>query len=471
MKPVAVATRWTVVLIILTLAGVRALADDHLVKIQIDPATTVAKIPEDFIGFGYETSAAAQANFFTPKNERMVRLYQNLTPRGLIRIGGNVSDHTRYEAVGTPAVKTEREVTVINRANLAELGEFARASGWRVMWGLNLGTGTKEQAVEEALAVDQALGASLQSFEIGNEVDLMKKYAKDYDAYHADYLEYKAAIRAKLPGAVFSGPDSASSLAFVERFVATESADMKLATLHYYRGGQREQRSTLDRLLARDEAFDAKLDKLRELCAKHHVEYRINEVNSYSGGGRKDVSDTFGEALWVLDYMFDLASRGCAGVNIETDVNQLGFISFYSPIVHDDRGVCSARPEYYGMLAFAMAGRGEMLKTSAEKEDVNLAAYATRDGDGAVFVTVINKDLTRDATVECTLPSGFGRVDGFRLRAPAVDSKSDVTFAGAAAGEDGGWSAGSGESIAVAEGVARLTVPHASAVVLKCQKR
>jgi len=80
---------------------------------------------------------------------------------------------------------------------------------------------------------------------------------------------------------------------------------------------------------------------------------------------------TFASALWCLDYMFNLAAHGCGGVNMETDVNQLGFISHYSPIVHDANGVCSARPEYYGMLAFAMAGHGELIKVSIEKIEVN----------------------------------------------------------------------------------------------------
>ena len=40
----------------------------------------------------------------------------------------------------------------------------------------------------------------------------MKQYAKDFGAYHAAYLDYKAAIRTRLPRAAFSGPDSASSL-------------------------------------------------------------------------------------------------------------------------------------------------------------------------------------------------------------------------------------------------------------------
>src|SRR5689334_5615134 len=82
----------------------------RVIKIQIDPATRVVPISDDFIGFGYETSAVAQPDFFSVKNTRMIQLYRNLSPRGLIRIGGNVSDHTRFVANGTAAAKTEREV-------------------------------------------------------------------------------------------------------------------------------------------------------------------------------------------------------------------------------------------------------------------------------------------------------------------------------------------------------------------------
>ena len=222
-----------------------------MVTIQIDPSTTSGKNPDQFLGFGYETSAVAQPGFFSAKNSRMIRLYHNLSPHGLIRIGGNVSDHTRFIPDGIAEPNTERKVTIINQANLDDLGDFARATGWRVMWGLNLGTGTKEEAAIEAVAVDRALGSSLQSFEIGNEVDLMRKYAKNFDAYHAAYLDYKAAIRARLPHAVFSGPDSAGSFEFVEKFVAAESSDMALVTHHYYRGGARDPKSSIDRLLAR----------------------------------------------------------------------------------------------------------------------------------------------------------------------------------------------------------------------------
>lgn len=307
----------------------------------------------------------------------------------------------------------------------------------------------------------------MQSFEIGNEVDLMRKYEKNFDAYHADYLAYKAAIRARLPHAVFSGPDVAGNFSFVQKFVAAESSDMACVTHHYYRGGARDPKSTIERLLARDTPFDSRLGQLQTLCIANHLNYRINETNSFFGGGKEGVSDTFASALWCLDYLFDLASHGCGGVNMETDINQLGFISFYSPIVHDATGICSARPEYYGLLAFAMAGRGELVACRVEKDQINLTAYATRDAQGIVYLTVINKDLTRDASVACAPPGVFGGPWVYRLSAVSVDAKTGVTFGGSSVASDGSWMPGARHEVQMNSNIVRFSIPHASAAVLK----
>lgn len=437
------------------------------VAVRVHSDVILAHVPDDFLGFGYETAAVAQAGFFSPANAQMVRLYRNLGPHGLIRIGGNVSDHTRYEPDGVAVARTERDITVINRASLEALGEFARATGWKVMWGLNLKTGTPRQTADEADAVAAALGPQLQSFEIGNEVDLMPRYSHGYAAYQADYARFKSAIRARLPRAAFSGPDSAGNWSFVEQFVAGEAADMSLVTHHYYRGGAGDPRSTLSLLLARDVRFDERLAKLQSLSAGHGLRYRINEVNSFFGGGKAGVSDTFGSALWCLDFMFDVAAHCGAGVNMETDVNQLGFISHYSPIVHDAAGACSPRPEYYAMLAFAMAGRGTMLKTSVQAGGMNLTAYATRHKTGEIWVTVINKDAIADANAGISLPPGIENAAAYRLNAPAIDAKSGVSLGGAAVAADGTWPRPAAGAVEIRGGAARISVPHASAVIVE----
>jgi hypothetical protein len=454
--------------------GARLPAQDQraeVVKIQVDPRTTLSRISAEFMGFGYETSAVAQSNFFSPKNVTMVQLYRNLSPHGLIRIGGIISDHTKYEPDGTPVARTQTGGTIINQKNLADLGGFARAVGWRIMWGLNLGTGSKEEAVQEAVAVDAALGGSLQSFQIGNEVEDLRRFGRSYEAYHTTFLDDKAAIRAVLPKAPFSGPDSVGNWLYITNFVATESKDMKLLTTHYYRGGAGNTNATLKRLLRRDANWDRRLENLRQVSRENGLAYRINEINSFSGGGKPGVSDTFGSALWCLDYLFILASYECEGVNMETDINQLGFISHYSPIVHDEAGHCSARPEYYGMLAFALAGKGELLRFTLEKPDINLSAYATKDDDGLLWITVVNKDFVRDAELETTLPEGYASAAAFRLSAPSMESKDHVTLAGAEVSVDGTWTPGPPEKLTVTEGTVHLLTPHASAVLLQLRRR
>ena len=445
-------------------------ANGESVKIQVDPQAVVGRIAPDFLGFGYETSAVAQTNYFSANNTTLVRLYRLLGAPGLIRIGGNISDHTRFEPEGVAQVRAERQVTVINRADLTELAGFARATGWRIMWGLNLGTGTAAGAAREAVAVAQALDGQLQSFEIGNEVDIHGGYTLHYTyfpGYYSNYLAFKSVIRTALTAAVFSGPDSANNLAWVQEFSRAEAPDVRLLTLHYYRTGARTPAATIENLLQPDTAWAGRLRQLQELSRETGVPWRINEVNSFYGGGKAGVSDTFAAALWALDYMFTLASHGGAGLNLETDINQLGWISHYSPIVHDAAMQCHVRPEYYGMLAFAQAGRGDLLRLALDKGDLNLTAYATRAEPGVIWLTVVNKDLTRDADVAVALPAGFTGAGELRLTAPSVTSTNQVSLGGAEVSAAGEWTPGPAEAVGVQMGVAEVRVGRASAVLLR----
>jgi len=455
-----------------TFSGARAdkLSPDA-VTIQVYPDSNSGQISPDFIGLGYETSAAAQTDFFSAKNVKMIQLYRNLSHRGLIRIGGNVSDHTVYVPNGASTPNSEGGVTIINNKSLVDLGDFARATGWKVMWGLNSGTGTKEEAAVEAAAVSSALQDRLQSFQIGNEVDLHREFGGKYDAYYSSYRDYKAALRTALPDAPISGPDCAHDIDWAAQFAKDEGSDIKLLTCHYYRGGAGSKEANLATLLKNDDSLDADLSTLNIVSQTSGVPYRINETNSYWGGGQLGVSDTFGSALWCLDYMFKLASNGCSGVNIETDINQLGFISHYSPIVHDDAGNCSVQPDYYAMLAFAMSGQGNLIKVDLTKDDINLTSYASSDDSGSIWVTVINKDLSRDAKVNVTLPDGYRSGKAYWLTAPSVGSLDDVTLAGSEVNDSGTWSPKSIENLKIENGSTSVLVAHASAVLLHLSGR
>ena len=145
-------------------------------------------------------------------------------------------------------------------------------------------------------------------------------------------------------------------------------------------------------------------------------------------------------ALWALDYLFTLAANGCSGVNMETGVNHRDFISSYSPIGDDEHGGYSAKPEYYGLLAFSLAAKGSLLKTEIDGGSAALKAYATQSGRAAPVLTVINKG-TEACAVTVSAGAAIRKASVIRLRAPAVSAKEGVTL-----GRRGGYAGGGVES-------------------------
>jgi len=440
------------------------------VRISVDPHRRLGVIPADFTGLGYEISSVSKPGLLSAQNHVYVQLVRTLGAAGVIRIGGNTSDFSTFASQGQ-AVSTP-EGTVVNAAGLRDLGTFLDATGWTLIWGLNLGRGSEQQAVEEAQAVAAAVKDKLLAFEIGNETDLFgrgkavhRPHGYSYEDYLKEYRRYKAAIRAVLPNAPFAGPDVASATDWVTRFATDEGNDLKLLTHHYYRECANPS-STLDKLLNPDPKLALELATLKAASLASRVPYRICETNSFCGGGKPGVSDTFGAALWVLDFMFAHASADCVGVNIETGVNQLDFISSYSPIGEDGR-VCSAKPDYYGMLAFAQGSHGQRVALSCDAGGVNLNAYAVLDKHNHLSITIINKDISRDAAVSITSTENLAKATALRLSAPSLNSKDGVTLGGAAVTANGEWKPSFLEPVSSKGGKCEIRIPAASAAVLK----
>jgi hypothetical protein len=150
---------------------------------------------------------------------------------------------------------------------------------------------------------------------------------------------------------------------------------------------------------------------------------------------------------------------------METGVNQLSFISSYSPIADDEHGHFAAAPEYYGMLAFAQGCRGERVATHYEPGAMDLTAYATVDATGAPTAVIVNKEVSTDAEVRIAAGPNTGRAHVMRLTAPSLDSKTDVKLGGAAVASDGRWH-GRYEPGHVVGGVCRVDVPAGSAAIV-----
>jgi len=446
------------------LLPLRGLAQGNSARVEIQPQSRLGRIPADFMGLGYEVSAVSERGLFSAANHTYVQLVRTLSPAGVIRIGGNTSDYASWSADG-PAVSSPK-TTVVDRRGLIDLAGFLRATGWRLIWGFSLGRGTVDQAVDEAVAVASSVGDSLLAFEIGNEPDLFPGVHRpanySYADYYAEYRRFKKAIRDKLPNAPFAGPDVIIHADWLEQFAATDAADIKLLTHHYYAEGPPDNpSSTIQTLLTPNGILPGLLGRLDAASRSARVPYRICETNSCFGGGKPGVSDTMAAALWGLDFMFTLAQFNASGVNMETGVNHLGFLSYYTPITAD-----AARPLYYGMLAFSLVSRGDRVPLTLDNAGLNISAYAIHSDRGDIWLTLVNKETARDAHVRAACP-GITKAGALRLTAPSLTSKDGVRLGGSAVGNAGRWSAGPSEPIAVTAAQLEIDVPASSAALLR----
>jgi hypothetical protein len=441
----------------------------NAVRVQIQPESRLGRIPAGFMGLGYEVSSVSERGLLTASNHAYVQLLRTLSTSGVIRIGGNTSDYASWSPNG-PAISAPK-ATVVDRRGIADLGTFLRATGWRLIWGFNLGRGSVEQAVDEATSVAASAGNNLLAFEIGNEPDLFAGVHRpgnySYADYYAEYRRFKKAIRDKLPNAPFAGPDVIVRPDWLEQFAATDARDLQLLTHHYYAEGPPDNpTSTIDTLLKPNAILPGLLGRLEAASRAAGVPYRICETNSCFGGGKPGVSDTMAAALWGLDFMFTLAQFNAAGVNMETGVNHLGFLSYYSPIGLDSAHRFVATPLYYGMLAFRLASQGERVKLMLDPAGLNITAYAVRSDRGGVWLTLVNKEATRDAHVRVSC-IGITKAEVIRLTAPSLSSKDGVLLGGSAVTSAGKWSPGRPQSIRVTAGELEIQIPAASASLLE----
>ena len=419
-------------------------------RLTLHPGRTLATIPPSFLGLGYEISSVTRPNLLSPRNPQYINLVRTLGPQGVLRIGGNTADFATFSP--NAAAVSSPKGTVVNQAALTDLRAFLDSTGWQLIWSVNLGSGTAQAdidaAVQEAVAITTTMGDRLLALEIGNEPDLFfvehrpKPYT--YEQFRSEYTPFRDAILKRLPNLPLAGPDAAVANTWVRRFATDEPQNLKLLTQHYYREGQNPT-STGDKLLHPDPKLPAALAELRSVSQSTGIPYRICEVNSFSGGGRPGVSNTFASALWVLDYMLLLAQSGCAGVNLETGVNQLGFVSSYSPIFENPDGTLTARPEFYGMLAFAEATGVtgpyrqhpatptpvRLIASDLDAGATNVTAYALQHSPTQFTAILINKDPAIDLHLQIfAADKPFTSAIRTDLVAPSLDATTDVTLGG-----------------------------------------
>lgn len=205
-------------------------------------------------------------------------------------------------------------------------------------------------------------------------------------------------------------------------------------------------------------------------------------MNNHYNGGATNVSNTFASALWGLDFMHWWAEHGATGLNFHTgDRVAAGsnlLPSKYTAFVSSKNGY-EIRPLSYAIKAFELGGHGRIIPESiSNPEKLNVNVYAVLGEDQNLYLTVINKEngeATRTANLEIRLKAtAFNNAQAMRLAVVGNDvaERSGQTLAGAEIMEDGRWNGKwspleSGASTDLANGIFRVQIPAASAVMLK----
>lgn len=438
-------------------------------------ANAAGSIGTEFTGLSYEKSAIT-GSLFSASNEDLISLFK-LLGSGVLRIGGNSVDQCVWSPNGPG-----RTAGQIAPSDVDALASFLSSAGWRCIYGINLGGAAKgttspEFAAAEAAYVAQKLGSSLAGIEIGNECDGYgapgSYFAGNWSLAQFESLwnQFRDAIVAAAPGVPVTGPASGSNVAnwTVPFGQAVTGKSVSLMTQHYYRGDGKSSNATAANLLSTDLNLAKCLGLLNAASQSTGIPFRLGECNSYFNGGAVGVSNSYASALWMTDFLFNCALGGAVGVNVHGGNN----VS-YTPIADKAGAVVEVRPEFYGMMLFALAGKGTLYQTSLSLGGINATAYAVKDSSGNLNLVIVNKDTTQNLQLTISLPQKIGSAtlitmnqNASGVEGPSLAATSGVTIQDSTIAPDGSFRPSSSYSLSVGSSQISCYVPALSAVLIK----
>ncbi len=442
------------------------LSESPIVSVVVDKDAPGHAVAINFLGLSYEKIKVASSIFSSSDSELLGLL--KMLGGGVLRVGGDSVDTVTWTASGVGQQKG-----FVAPADIDRLSDFVRASNWRVLYGLNMGSSDPGAAAAEAAYASQAFGPSLLGIEIGNEPDMYHRGGTrpshySYKNFSREWTEFVRAIRKKTPRIAITGPASAiDTIGYTLPFAREHAGDIQLLTQHYYRGDGRSKNSTLEMLLTPDPKLPELLRALAESSRANGIEmgYRLAEANSYYAGGAPNVSDANGTALWALDFLIALAINGASGVNFHGGGNGTG----YTPIGDNGARAVNVRPEFYGMLLFSKLAGGRLLPTTVAHGSLNVTGCGAVAIDGTHLLLVVNKESTQTIRVQTSTRQEIEKAEIIRLLVAPLQGESGTTIGGSQISVDKNWTP-SVETVWSKRGTFEFDLPASSAILLEHSK-
>jgi Glycosyl hydrolase family 79 C-terminal beta domain len=469
----------------ITLALITPLAAQSTanVSITLDATQLRRTIPNDFLGLSLEMNSIMAAN-----NNGVAWLSGNPTPYSAmvqtigvknIRIGGNSSERQPYAST----------------TDAANVDAFANLIGANLIWTVPVKQFYNQSSsisFVRSMYNDQHVNHSYSfptNIEIGNEPDNSEDVSGSsisQSTWQSRYDGFSSAFRSQINSGILStGPSSAGCCSYSTALIddPTYQGSLKptigFVTAHYYPAGNAADFGSVGngeaKLLTptRDTDYQSFYNTFNHNASNTGYNVRIEETNSAFGGSNNGVTNSYGAALWAMDYFCYMAyNTNMEGMNLHTGPigSNAGSYNAISPV-----GAASSytlEAPGYGLWAFHYGSQGQPLHTTlSNPSNVNVTAYGLLETNGSETVHLINKtsgSSASDVTVTITPDGSYTHAQVITLQQADDDvtALSGITFGGQPMKSDGTWSGGYGPQQDLSNGTFTFTLPHTQAAIV-----
>ncbi|KAG8907054.1 hypothetical protein FRB99_005431 [Tulasnella sp. 403] len=346
-------------------------------------------VQDNFFGISFEMQVINTLIGNTPDTipipiqKYVVNIRNRLSNPIRLRVGGNSMDSSRYVPAQVPMINgtvdnVNYTATVTYGPALIDtitrLGDIVGGALWNV--GLSLiHVEDVNNTVALALYAKQTLGDRLDAYQLGNEPDLYLSHnwragAINYTLqnYIDDYANVLGQMHSNpaLVNAPMSGPATCCFWDFntvlTNGYLGAFRQFLKYVTLQHYPQNNcvgAPPQYPLDYYLQHSNVVGLATWSLPGVITAQNsgVNVSMAEFNSVSCGGIPGISNTFGAAMWAIDYALQLASLGYQSAYIHTREAGIPYNLFSPPLPTLDQNSpgWTTGPPYHSLLVVAEA--------------------------------------------------------------------------------------------------------------------
>ncbi|KAF4626665.1 hypothetical protein G7Y89_g11487 [Cudoniella acicularis] len=416
-------------------------------------------------------------------NDFSIQLLQNLQNLSgaypIIRAGGTTSNRAIFVANQSASLIEAFSASSPDQPSSLSIGptwiqsfqQFPK--GTKYIYGLNFGDGDVglQQTILEATNAFNGLGTSLESFEIGNEVDgyhfsrmansiFLLTFWKQYAAAIADTAigaTLDSSLEPLFQACAFEAPRhlgyNATPFWNVEnalKFGIASTGKAKTVADHDYMGSAcpgAKPATIKDNLLNHFHMTSLMYyhSYLGNYSSSVGIPYVLGETNSISCQGQVGVSDVYAAALWSIDYTLYIASLNASRIYYHMGTPYR--YSAWQPVAHNGTEK-HVKPLYYGNIFTASAFAGGNKKVSVLVNETDFSAYGIYDSrkaeNGLESVVMVNLEMWNSTQAvekrpytKVKLPELLANGMARRLTSPGVEIVRNISFAGQYVDGDG----------------------------------